>query len=104
MAGDAAGHTHELIRLRDHLRGHGDILGEHTARLVKVETQLEGVMHTVPRLATQEHVENAKVQLELKLDHLTKVVDPIRKVINWAAGLIVGAVLLGLLALLFKTG
>lgn len=101
--------------MQEQLHAHAGTLSDHAMRLVRVETQMDALQRVIPTLATQDQVDAAERRvtarvdsctdlLDAKMTHVVDTVAPLRKGIYWVVTLILGAVILGVLALLFRQG
>lgn len=99
-------HEDALRRLRARVRNLSDDVSEHKRKIAEHQVHIERTVKDVANLqqTSVNHIqfEGAIALLKQTLENLTSTVQEIKSGINWGVKLILGAVILGWIALLFK--
>lgn len=88
-----------LHHISDTVHGHGMRLELHSLELVNIKKTIEGLEET---MATSTQLESLSELMQVKLDHVSDELSAIRKVLLWAAGLILSAVVMAVVSLVVK--
>lgn len=104
---DAAVPPAEWLRVRDRVHKLADTvqaqtltLAEHALMLRTLEKDQAAMLRT---MATSEQLANRAALIDAKLDSIREMVEPIRRGINWAIGLVLTAVIVAVLSLIIKS-
>lgn len=89
-----------IHKLADQVQIHTLTLAEH-ALLLRALTDDQRTMKST--MATTEQVAHSAALIEAKIDGIREIVEPIRRGINWAIGLVLGAVILAIIGLVIKS-
>lgn len=89
----------EILRLRERIHAHDLDFTLNAVRLVKLETTQDSMVKALTGLVSADQLET----LSVKLDHVTEVVDTIKRGIFWVIGIILATLLIAGLGLLLRT-
>lgn len=93
----------EVERIRERLHKFADMVTSHEAKIgaheVLLKALTDGYSTLGSRMASREQLEGHMNLINAELGHIREDIAPMKKAINWAAAIVIGAVILALLGL-----
>ena len=89
--------THDLA---DVVHAHGIKIELHTMAIANLKECIDTIRQTS---ATSEQMRAVVELVTAKLDHLTEKFDSVNQMVTWAIRIVIGAVILGVLAMVIKS-
>lgn len=99
----------ELVRSRERWHKTAEMVQVQEGRVARLEWDMNSMKaeilatkEIVQALPTAQHVEDLVERLGMRIDHVADSMDPVRKALYWAVGIVVSSVLLAILTMVLR--